>query len=571
MTQPPAFSRKDNPQNIPAVPAAAMDASFFARLRTLDDHMFLTAAMGSAIKGRLEEVSEALTTLRPDKHEPLLYSSEGAKIQSIRLPVFPLGLKSDGRTAHPTGGSIWDVVAMALTSERKEWSVPMEDGFIHRSHRGDVSPFSSDRIAANNALLQQAIELCAKQTQRLHRNESQPSLTPGVTSDEDGSSYFGPGAWIDMLNALSERNCQWRDINQVIDAIPVEVFEHNSYRYQGVMRDLIKQGNAPCALHLLDRHEPLGKDLFSGLVSYSSNERGETQDTLQGLASRICWKDINSTEACLQVDAALELLSRSASQWRGESGDAHVAALNIMLPSLTGSRHDVDVQKDYAAADKMIAGLIAHADIAFGAAAGEPWPTRSTTESLRYGNRVPMRDLIDTALKCRHALLIDKLQTHWALDLHQVDLLKVGHGLSLKSVDISNELIASVTSIFSTARRIGVDLNVPFSGELHDTWKAREMSAPALPLHTMAKVTKERPGQLELLQALVNIDMDPTIADKRGWRPKVFIVDEEDRAEWDDTVYRFAVRQRANDAMTEIMSGEPPPKRPRVRKPAVPV
>lgn len=63
--------------------------------------------------------------------------------------------------------------------------------------------------------------------------------------------------------------------------------------------------------------------------------------------------------------------------------------------------------------------------------------------------------------------------------------------------------------------------------------------------------------------------LDPTLTDKRGWKPKVFIADDESRELWDDVVYRFAARQRASDALTEIMSGEPPPKRARIRKPAM--
>lgn len=567
MTQTAAPSRQSNPETIPAVPAAPMDASFFARLRVLDDHMFLTAATGSALKGRLAEVSAALSTLRSDKYEPLLHYHDGSKAQPIRLPSSPLGLKSDGKTAYPRVYSIWDVVALALTSEEKTWSVPMEDGFIHRGHRGDVSPFSSDRCASNDALLQQALQLCFTQTQRCIRNETKPPLDWTCTSDQDGTAWYGPGSWVDMLNSFSKNNCQWADINRVIDAIPLEVIEHNEGSYQRVARSMIKDGNAPCALHLLDRHEALAKDMFSGLISYSSDESSQTSSVLQKLASRICWTDLKPEVSDLQVDAALEIMSRSIKQWRGENGDAYVTALNIMLPALTGAEYNSDW--DYRAANKMIAGLISHADNEFGVAAGDPWPTSSTTESLRWGNIVPMRNLLDTALKCRHELLVDKLHAHWSLNPQQVDLLQVTNGLDRKDLVITDEMTASIVSIFTTARRIGIDLNVPFTGEKFDRWEGRKATPPGLPLHAVAKATKEQTGQLELLQALVSMDLDPTVADKRGWRPKVFIVDEEDRVEWDDTVYRFAVRQRANDAMTEIMSGEPPPKRPRVRKPSV--
>lgn len=560
MNQPPASTRKTNPEAVPAAPAAPMDAAFFARLRVIDDRMFVTAAAASAVKGRVQEISHALTTLRGDLFEPLLY--EGEK------PAF---------TSSVTEGSMWDVVALALTSDTKGWDVVSTESFVFRNHPGHRSPFDEARDADNRALLTQSIDLCAAQGRRVHAGENEVSHTRFYSSGPDGlSCAFGPAAWMVLIKALSHRNCEWSHINAVIDAVPHPSIQKNRHEFQRLAHRLIQDGNAPCALRLIDREEGLRACLFQ-LHSRDRETDCDSANSLRDMASKVCSTDVDPEEADLLVQASLDILDRFVSgEGNRYSSEFLVQAIDTMLPSLTGREYEtIPTNNSWEAApklkvwgwaQKMIDGLVARVDVALGSGPGDAWPTVSSAESLQYGNQVSMRDLLENALSQRQPDLVDKLSGHWAVSPQQVDLLKIAEGLARPQVIVTEELKLRVIRILGTAKAIGIDLNQPVSGEIHETWQ-RGLSKPTFPLHTIAKATKYKPGQLALLQAMVAMDIDPTVTDKRGWKARVFL-SEADRPAWDETVHRFAVRQRAIDAMNEIVSGDPAPKRPRVRKPA---
>lgn len=557
--------RKTNPESIPAVAPAAMDAAFFARLRVLDEVMFLSAASASALRGRLEEVSHALSTFRPDCFEPLLWG-EHEKI-NITMPQHPMAalLSEHASKSHLRVQDMWGAVALALASHTSGWNVKTDVTFAFCRDGRDSSPFDAARQAANEELLDQAIRLCSEQAARKYGDEVPFHIIFTGGGDEDEiSSRYGPRPWTALLTALSKSGCQWVHLDKVVDAIPMEVIEKNPQDYRALIRELVHDGNVPPALRLAKRSEPLQKHLID-ISAYGSIGTRDEHSIITHLPSAITGTG-DERQRALCVDAALELMDLAFKQ-QGQPEVSYLDALQRMLPSLVAEK---TVPSNGQAAPssepqlKMLHGLIARIDDAFGTTPVDAWPTAANEQLSSYGQDKVMTRALHEALRTQQAFLVDKLRLHWSVDHAQVNLLKVVDGLHrLETVDGDTQ--NAILSILTTAQRVGIDLNVPVSGEDPTVqWRSKN-EKPALILHTIGKATKDKGGQLELMQGMVRIGIDPTIADKRGWKAEVFL-DTEAKPEWRELVRVFGARQRANDAIGAIMAGLPPPKRRRAAK-----
>lgn len=539
-----------------------MDAGFFARLRVMDDMMFLAAAGASAARGHLDEVASALSTLRSDLYEPLLWGPR-EKV-SITLPRHPFGDQAAsgmGRIFLPN--DLWAAVGVALTSPQLSWDQPFASAFVQTPGESSNLAFDAERREANGKLLDQAIQICRDQAARPHHGQVPTGLT--ITCDDPGiSAWYGPTPWAAMLRALSKAGCQWTDLAKVVEAIPVEVIEHNQRAYQDAARELVCDGNVPIALRLVARNPALKAGLLE-ITAYGGHTRGVEHSIVNNLPSCIASRaSLSHRDQC--ADAALGLMEICFAGAR-DPVVGYLDALQRMLPSLAEPGIVVGVSNSDPELNgpqrKMIERLMAKIDEGFGATPDAAWPSVGEQHLGGYGQGHAMTLLLDAAIRARYAPIVHKLRDHWGAKNDQVNLVGVAERLPVKT-PIEDELRRSIISILATAQSAGLDLNQPLLGDDPSSPHHRTKAKPAFILHAVAKATTGIEGQLDLLKDMVLLGIDPSTKDRRGWKAEVFI-GVEDRDEWREIARCFSLRQRASSVMNEILSGDVVVRSPRAR------
>lgn len=518
-------TRKTDPTSIPAVPAVAADATFFARLRLIDDATYLKALAASAVRGQAAEVMEGLKALRPQMYEPLLWEVLRSGISLPAHPMRPdnhMGKRVDDREVAARCHSVWDAVAIALNREPLPWTSVLLERTIDTS----VKARTGDLPAASRALFDMAATICRAQVYRAGVPEpGHKGLGTGYGSSPDGmSAQYGPLPFAAFAQALSRQRAPVELLEELLAGIPDAALAADPCAFDATVQVLADHGDVAQAAALLHRHTEshLGRadsnadlKLINSVVEWATT----VDDEEQGVAS------------CLDL---LEALGKVRAAYPER---LHIAAAYHLL-SLAGP--DDPEPRGL----ELLAALTTRIDEITKCIPGQPWPAdRAFRVVSRYAD-----PLLDLALKWQQADLVQRLSDYWKTQHNQSSLLTVFVNAQKFFPDDLQD--GRFLRILKVAQEVGIDIN----GRLAGVLEQRKVPKPLLLLHAVG--LSDSPAMFEMMAQAVGAGVDPTQKDGRGRLPRSYL-HEDHHEQWDNIVRAWQARQKARGTLDEINALRP--------------
>lgn len=510
------------------VQPGAVDAPFFARLKSMGDQFFMDAVLHHAVRGDMDAVHAALMAIDAKDYQGLLWAT--SRTETVAISATATGAVKEA--------SLLQAVCIALTAEPlgdvplKRENLEMIDFVLETGHPERRCLMKRGWTDQRRILLDQAVDLC-----RVQQKSVKPRMSEVLPSER-------------LFHALATRVPFDEALSSVMDGFAPEMLLRPHLR--GVPRTLLQQGRVEMVDSLLSRlpepgdenpHEslsitlqsmswPLDDGFFNGLFRRAIVERKA--------ASEATGMTFQGGSLLPQELALIQLLDRLECRVPD-----HACAVGIRM---VGAALDACFEKKLPISEPLVRALISRIDRITDTTAADPWPFDTSTARIHGvdDDRIAGH-LLQLALKHHLPAIVAKLRPLLERDPSV-------YRVKTTWAEIEPERVVDLEAFrdtLSAVRDAGFDIAAVFDdpNKTRTPGGARPTSSV---LHDLA--ASGHPQAIGMMLATLELGTNPHAKDHREWKAKSRLPSEQ-RAPWEGIVRSFEARNATMNVLEGLVDG----------------